>query len=97
MTPDAAPVAITAENGVLTIILPVESIRALGGTASGGSLQARLPAFGADPADVFKSALAEPRSPKDPERVRIVKVVLTRSEIIGEAVIELAEPVTVHA
>lgn len=42
MTPDAGPVAITIENGVLTITLPVESIRALGGTASGRSLRRPL-------------------------------------------------------
>ena len=77
--------------------MPIDAITALAGSvASDQNLRDRLPKFGRELAGGFTAQLAEPPSqPRDPQRIRIVKIAVTRVEVIGETVVELAEPVEV--
>lgn len=81
------------------VTVTAEVISSATGTsaASDEALRKRLPEYGAQIADGFTDWLASPQPPRDPQRVRIVKVVLTRTYVIGQAVIELAEPVQAFA
>lgn len=90
---------VTVEQGVLVVRLPVEVIAEMaeGEIISDEALGERLPEFGAKLAEGFTGMLSSPRLPRDPKQVRIVRVVLTRSQVIGETTIELAEPIEVFA
>ena len=99
MRPKGGHVTVTAEGGVLEIRLPVDVVASLtgGSVASDKSLRARLPKFAGELAGGFTAQLAEPQGSHEPQRVRIVKIILTRTQVIGQTVVELAEPIEVYA
>ena len=96
--PETGHVTVKVDGGVMEVRLPVELLGDLAKVdhLTDAALRKRLPVFGRELAEGFTGQLAEPPvAVREPERVNVVRIVLTRTTTVGTTVIELDNPAEV--
>jgi len=95
MRPQVGHVTVQVSNGVLTVHMPIEVISEVANVddLNDEALRKRLPYFGRELAEGFTGQLSEPPvAVGQSERVNAVRVVLTRTKVLGETMVELDSP-----